>query len=370
MRRHPVEDDADPRGVAAIDEAGEILGASEPGGGRELRQRLVAPGAAERVLGDRHQLQMGETQELEIGNEPVGGLVPTALLALGGPQPRARMAFVDAHGLARRDGVAPMRDVGVVGPAEGGWRRDDGGRARRELRAPRHRIGLPRQGFARGAGDGELVGAADRHVGDEKLPDTRLPPPPHRMAGRVPAVELSDDGHGLGVRGPDRKADAIMAAMAARLRAEAGGEVPVRAFGEPVQVIAGQHRGESIRVDDALDSAGPVNDEPVVAGLRHHALEDPGHHLRHGDRGPALARLGLHVKGTRQHGADAHAPLLTMGAEHGEGVAMAAALEGGERPCDRALPCGVPAGAPGRGTVRRRITSRLLRNATERAAAH
>ena len=59
-----------------IDETGEGFGRAEAGAGRKQAERLVAPGAAERMLGDRQQLDMGEAQIDEIGNEPLGGEVP------------------------------------------------------------------------------------------------------------------------------------------------------------------------------------------------------------------------------------------------------------------------------------------------------
>src|SRR6185437_1510327 len=60
VRRHPVEDDAEPRRMRAIDEAGERLGRAVAAGRREQAERLVAPRAAEWMLGDRQQLEMGE----------------------------------------------------------------------------------------------------------------------------------------------------------------------------------------------------------------------------------------------------------------------------------------------------------------------
>ena len=61
MRRHPVEDDADAgaRGSASTKRAKPSRRA-EAAGRREQAERLIAPGAAERMFGDRHQLDMGE----------------------------------------------------------------------------------------------------------------------------------------------------------------------------------------------------------------------------------------------------------------------------------------------------------------------
>ena len=60
MRRHPVDDDAQPRRMRAVDETGEAGGVAEPLGRREQADRLIAPGIVERMLADRQQLDMGE----------------------------------------------------------------------------------------------------------------------------------------------------------------------------------------------------------------------------------------------------------------------------------------------------------------------
>ena len=59
MRRDPVEDDAEARGVRAIDEAGERRRVAEAAGRREQADRLIAPGFVERMLADRQKLDMG-----------------------------------------------------------------------------------------------------------------------------------------------------------------------------------------------------------------------------------------------------------------------------------------------------------------------
>ena len=106
MRRHPVEDDADAGLVAAVDEAGEILRRAEAAGRREQADRLVAPGAVERMLADRQQLDMGEAHVLDVGDQLVGELVigeeAVAVLA----PPGAEMHLVDRD---RRGARLPRR---------------------------------------------------------------------------------------------------------------------------------------------------------------------------------------------------------------------------------------------------------------------
>ena len=72
MRRHPVEDDADPGRVRGVDEVGEILRRAEAARRREQRDRLIAPRAVERILGDRQQLDMGEAHIAHVGDQPLG----------------------------------------------------------------------------------------------------------------------------------------------------------------------------------------------------------------------------------------------------------------------------------------------------------
>ena len=59
MRRHPVEDDAEPRRMRAVDEAREPVGRAEAARRREQADRLIAPGIVERMLADRQQLDDG-----------------------------------------------------------------------------------------------------------------------------------------------------------------------------------------------------------------------------------------------------------------------------------------------------------------------
>jgi hypothetical protein len=156
VRRHPVEDDAQAGGMRAVDEAGEALGRAEAAGRRKQAERLVAPRAAERMLGDRQQLEMAEAHVDGVGDQPVGHVVP----GLAGAQPGAEMHFVDRDGgvlgVALR---AARHPVGVV-PVERLGRGDDRGRRRRRLGLLGERIGLLRLRHAARADDIELVARA------------------------------------------------------------------------------------------------------------------------------------------------------------------------------------------------------------------
>ena len=91
VRGHPVDDDADARLVQRVDEEPEVVGRAEPRGRRVVRGDLVPPRAAERVLGDRQELHVGEPHVGHVGGELAGQL------AVGQPgPPRAEVHLVDA----------------------------------------------------------------------------------------------------------------------------------------------------------------------------------------------------------------------------------------------------------------------------------
>ena len=79
MRRHPVQNHADTGHVTGIDERGKIIWRAITGRRRKLRQGLITPGTTERVLHDRHQLDMGEAQLLHIRDQAIRQLRPGVL---------------------------------------------------------------------------------------------------------------------------------------------------------------------------------------------------------------------------------------------------------------------------------------------------
>ena len=69
MRRHPIQNDADAGGMQRIDEARKPSGGPNRAAGREHAERLIAPGAAERMFGHRQKLDMGKFHLDEIGHQ-------------------------------------------------------------------------------------------------------------------------------------------------------------------------------------------------------------------------------------------------------------------------------------------------------------
>ena len=72
VARNPVDDHADAFGVTAIHEGPEFIGRSVTAGGGIPTRHLIAPGAVEGMLGDRHHLDVGEAPLLDVGNKAIG----------------------------------------------------------------------------------------------------------------------------------------------------------------------------------------------------------------------------------------------------------------------------------------------------------
>ncbi len=90
MRRHPVEDDAEPGFVGGIDQprkTGRIAEARR--GGKETRG-LVAPARIEGMLGDGQEFEMGVAHVGGIGHELLGELVIAHEAAIGATAPGPR----------------------------------------------------------------------------------------------------------------------------------------------------------------------------------------------------------------------------------------------------------------------------------------
>src|SRR4029079_11372412 len=74
VRRDPVEDDADAALVEAVDQVHQVLRGAVAAGGGDVARRLVPPGAVERVLHHRQQLDMRETELGDVVGQRLGEL--------------------------------------------------------------------------------------------------------------------------------------------------------------------------------------------------------------------------------------------------------------------------------------------------------
>ena len=251
VARHPVQDQADTGLVAAVGEIGEVVGAALAAGRREEADRLIAPGALERVLADRQELQVGEAHLGHVGDERVGELAPgeLAVAVLGHAAPGADMALVDRDRLGARVAHLALGHPGLVAEAVVGEAMDQRGRGGRALGGESHRVGL-RQHLAVGTQDLVLVERTPLDLGHEQLPHPALDALAHRVATAVPAVELADHAHPLGVGGPDREGGAGNALHRARVRTQLLVQAEMGALGQEVDVGLAQHRREAVGVLD------------------------------------------------------------------------------------------------------------------------
>ncbi|MFK4686340.1 hypothetical protein ABIF39_008097 [Bradyrhizobium diazoefficiens] len=251
---HPVEQHADAFAVAGVDQRGKIFRRAEPAGRCIEAGRLIAPGAVERVLADGEEFEMGEPHVAGIGRQLLGQLAVGEPFIVALAPPRAEMDLVDRHRRRQRiDAVrrrARPRQVRLV--------EHDGGRLRTHLARERHRIGFQRQLMAVRPDHVELVVIAPLGVRDEQFPIAAAAHP-HRMAPRIPEIEIADDRHAPRIRRQHHEADAVDAVERHRVRAELVIEALMGAFAEQIEVEIGQDRRKAVGVlelDDAVAEFG------------------------------------------------------------------------------------------------------------------
>ena len=177
MTRHPIGDDFDAGGMEALHQSAKLVRGAVARGRREQRSRLIAPRALEGKLRDGHQLDMGESHVLHIGDEAFGKLkvAEAAIGVLRYPRPGSQMAFVDRDGRAPRIGLGPGVDPGLVRPLVALRRGDDRARAGRPLRLAGQRIGLQRQELAGRGLDLVFVDRTDADARERRSPRSRPP---------------------------------------------------------------------------------------------------------------------------------------------------------------------------------------------------
>ena len=340
VRRHPVHEDADPGPVQGVDQVLEVVGGAEPGRGRVEAGDLVAPGAAEGMLGDRHQLDVGEAQVPYVVGQLLGQLAVR--------QPRAPGREMDLVHRERRlvhRRVRAFRQPLLVVPLVVRGVHDRGG-ARRNLGAAGQRVGAQGLG-AVGAGDVELVQLALADAGHEQLPHAGAAQRPHRIRASVPEVEGAGHPHAPRVRRPHGEPGAGDALVGHRLGAERRPQLLVPALAEQVQVEVAQRGQETVRVLDVLDRPVVRHEQPVRRDLRQRqqAGEEPV---------PVVVQFGPQVPGgdrdgpcVRPEGTEGDPAGHRVGAEHAVRVVVGA----GEQ---ASAVDGVHGGGDGHGCLRRR----------------
>ena len=240
VRRDPVEDHADPVLVEVVDEIHEILRSSVAARRREVPRGLVAPGAVERMLHDRQQLDVREAGRRHVLGQERRDLAVAerAVARLRQPPPRAEVHLVDRERCLERVPLAPHRHPGRVAPLVLERPHDRRG-ARRHFAVEPDRVRLLHLVPVKAGGEVVLVARAPADAGHESLPDAGRRARVERVARRLPAVEVADDGDRGGIRGPDGEARAGDALEHAGMRPELVGEVQVSALVEQVEVVVG-----------------------------------------------------------------------------------------------------------------------------------
>ena len=94
---YPVEDDADARLMEHVDHLPEIIRCAEARGRCKIAGDLIAPRAVERVLSERHELDMRIGKLLHIRNHLLGELDIGERIAVGIGAPRGEVHLVDIH---------------------------------------------------------------------------------------------------------------------------------------------------------------------------------------------------------------------------------------------------------------------------------
>ncbi len=334
MARDPVENDADARLVARVDERLELPWPAEPAGGRVETGDLIAPGTQERVLHHRHELDVRVAHFLDVRDEPRRELRvgENAIPIFRDVHPRREVHLVGRHrfvepGVGGGPGDQPLRVVPRVVQA-----RHDGGGQGRYLEGESEGIGLQQQFAMEARPDLELVAGALGHAGDEDFPDAGRAEPPHRVQAAVPRVDVADDADAIGVRRPHREVDAVGVANPHQVRAQLvvnAGVLPLR---EQVHVVLRDHPAVAIRIVDVDGMAARIGDPETIVEdpgrVRERRLEYAGVVARHRRR--ATGAHDVDALRRRLVRADDDAPALDVGPEDRERIGMARAREGVE----------------------------------------
>ena len=266
----PVDQNAQPFPMADIDEVFEVVGFAVAAGRREQAHWLVPPGAVERILVHRHQLDVGKPETLRIGHEIIGKFaiaqVAVALFRLALPRPQMnlvdgdrRIAVVMVSARPHPVPVLPcvFRGVGNDGPGLRGI-----------FRFQRERIGLFRQPIAEAILQFILVDLAGMDARHENFPDAALEAAAHGMTPAIPAIEIANDTHLARVRGPNGEAGAGNAVDGHGMRTQLLEGAKVGALDQEMDVEFAEDGAEAVRVLDVEGIVAAVGKQPQAIAER------------------------------------------------------------------------------------------------------
>ena len=245
------------------------------------------------------------------------------------------MHLVHRHGAVER--VAPLALVHPlrVAPGEPVEIGDRGGGARLVgLEGEGHRVRLQREQPAVPPDDLVLVAGAQRHAGQEDLPDAVARVQAHGLRPPVPAVPVADHADPPRVGRPHREAHAVHAFVAERVGPEPLEEAEVGALAEQVQIVAAEGGREPVGVLDLAHAPLIVHEAEAVgqgqgAPPRHLALPEAARmrQAQRGDRAVGREHRGRAGRGQEGPHAD-RAVAAGVRAQYRERVAVLAGDDG------------------------------------------
>ena len=160
--------------MAFIDEVLQFVRRAKADARSEQADGLIAPGAAEGILADRHQFDMGESHVEHVGNQLPRqfDITQVAVVFLGLAPPGTGVDLVDRNRPPQQiSTVAPVQPLPVA-PLKVFIEHHPRSGVRRVLHGTRVRVGLGRQQLSLAVGDLELVQIVVAHIGDENFPHT------------------------------------------------------------------------------------------------------------------------------------------------------------------------------------------------------
>ena len=324
MSGHPVEDDAEPGGVTAVDEGAQLIGAAIAAGGGEIAGRLVSPGFVQRVFRNRHQLDMGVAHVGGIGDERVSELGVAIAAAVGMAPPRTGVHFVDIQRRVQPVGArAPLKPLAVA-PRILRRLAYPRRRCRAQLETLGVRVGFHHHRTAGAVANFVLVQRAGRQFRHEQFPHPAGAARLQRMHAPVPGIEIADQAHALGIGRPHREAHARDALNRHRPRTQRKIGLVQAAGAEQIQIVVGKGERERIGIEAHARCVPFLEAQP--AGRRRAGaearFEQPGDGPA-GKRCPAVGRR--HGGCARVRVVGAHAPIVAAapGAETGVGIVQA-----------------------------------------------
>ena len=242
---------------------------------------------------------MGEAHLADIGHQPFGQFVPgrDAPVADGTTMRRASRRSRSARRCAwrRRACCIHASSCQTCGVGIG----DDGCGGGRRLGRARQRIGLSAaDAQPSGPTMAILVARARRETRDEQLPHAGRIAQPHRMAPRIPGVEIADDGDARAHSAPRRRsARRCTPSIVTTLAPRCVGQFEMPAFVEQMQIEFAEQRPEGIRILGFLHRPRPGDAQQIGFGC-----------CRRGRRTARAARLARAARATCRRRAPAPRP--------------------------------------------------------------